>query len=97
MNSKIDETNMEYLYKHRPRNDSTAWRYQEGKYNTKPKDPEYQKTYYSLKLKDPISCPLCGSMCVRTQLNRHQQSKKCLSIQTFLNEKLKQQLTPHII
>jgi len=90
MNSKIDETYIEYVYKHRPRNESTAWRYQEGKYNTKPNDPEYQKTYYALKLKEPVACKLCGSMCVRTQLIRHQQSRKCRSIVAFLNEKYQQ-------
>jgi hypothetical protein len=88
--SLLPETNIEYLYKHRPRNDSTAWRYQEGKYNAKPKDPEYQKTYYALKLKEPVACLLCGSMCVRTQLIRHQQSRKCRSFVAFLNVKYQQ-------
>ena len=92
MNSIIDENNNEsnngYIYKHKPRNELTAWRYQDGKYINKPKDPEYQRKYYALKLKEPVTCPLCGSICVRTQLNRHQSSRKCINIQTLLNEKL---------
>ena len=33
----------EYTYKHRPRDETTIWRYQEGRYNSKPKDPLYHK------------------------------------------------------
>ena len=100
MNLNNDESNniadsVQHVYKHKQRSELTAWRYQEnGKYSNKPIDPDYQRKYYALKLKEPVPCAWCGSLSVRTQLNRHHRSKKCLSVQAFLNEKINQQPTP---
>ena len=86
MNSEIKEHEDEQLtvYKHKPRNESTLWRYREdGKYIVRPNDPDYQKKYYAAHFKTPISCTLCGSLINRMQMKRHQTNKKCLSIQIF--------------
>ncbi len=89
MNSEIIEHEKATVYKHKPRNESTLWRYREdGKYISRAIDPDYHKTYYILHNKTPISCPLCGSLINRTQMNRHQTSNKCKSVQNFLKEQL---------
>ena len=99
MNLNNDESNniaasVQYVYKHKQRNELTAWRYQEnGKYSNKSIDPDYQRKYYALKLKEPVPCAFCGRLSVRTQLNRHRRSKKCLSVQAFLNENINPQPT----
>ena len=39
----------EYTYKHRPRDETTIWRYEEGgKYNPRPKDTDYPKQFTHL-------------------------------------------------
>ena len=92
MNSTYEnknETNIDYSgYKHKPRNELTFWRYQNGKYNDRPIDPDYQIKYYRLKSSLPVACKLCGCVSVISQMNRHQRSKTCLSFQKVLNENM---------
>jgi len=76
-----------YKLKHLPRSEATAWRSAGEKYNSKPKDPDYRNKYYQEKLKTPVQCPLCGHLINKTQMNRHQKSKKCLEVQAFIAEK----------
>jgi hypothetical protein len=74
--------------KHHPRSEATAWRSAGDKYDGRPKDPEYRKKYYQEKLKTPITCPLCGHDTNKTQMNRHQSTKRCKEVQAFLANKL---------
>ena len=102
MNLNNDESNniaasVQYVYKHKQRNELTTWRYQEGKYSNKPSDPEYQRKYYALKLKEPVPCAWCGSLSVRTQLNRHHRSKKMLICSSIFKRKNKPTTDPYII
>lgn len=89
MISDNNENEKAPIYKHKPRNENTLWRYREdGKYISRPIDPDYQKKYYATHNKSPITCDLCGSLINRTQKNRHQESKKCKSIHIFVKEQL---------
>ena len=82
MNSEIKEHEKatlcnEFQYKHKPRYESTLWRYKEnGRYYSGPKDSDYGNKYYAMHHKDPVKCPLCGCMIVEIQMNRHQGKKR---------------------
>ena len=49
-----------------------------GKYDTRPKDPNYQKVYYLEKLQGvKVECPNCGVHTFKITLARHMKSAKC--------------------
>ena len=73
-----NESNPETKTKGRPV--GATWRYMEnGKYNDRPLDPDYDKKYYHAKVKGEFKCPNCG--CVlssKSGLTRHQRTAvKC--------------------
>ena len=68
-------------------NITAAWRYKDnGKYNSKSCDPDYDKKYYHAHLKGEHLCAKC--MCVlasRSSLLQHQRkSVKCAKLQEML-------------
>ena len=49
-----------------------------GKYDTRPKDPNYQKVYYLEKLQGvKVECPCCGVHTFKITLARQMKSAKC--------------------
>ena len=65
-----------------PRSEATAWRHaDEGKYNDKPVDRSYFRTYYIEKCQPHETCPFCGVSTVRCKLARHQKTKRCTAWQ----------------
>ena len=67
----------------RPR--TAIWRYEDNKYNNKPKAETYFNDYYTENLKHVyIECPHCKSMIGKKNYARHISSgKKCLKIRSL--------------
>ena len=49
---------------------------EDGKYNSKPLDPEYFNTYYH-KRTELVQCQKCGLECKRNYLYKHSLTNKC--------------------
>ena len=49
-----------------------------GKYDTKPNDPDYLKRYYIENLQGmKVPCPTCGALVFKVTISRHMKSAKC--------------------
>ena len=59
---------------------TTSWRVRDdGTYDNRPNDPDYFKTYYQRKVKQPVGRKYCGMMiCDISDLNRHSKTKRCM-------------------
>ena len=74
---KVNDLNEEKRPRGRPR---VPYRtiLENGKYDTRPKDPNYQKVYYLEKLQGvEVQCPNCGVHTIKITLARHMKSVKC--------------------
>ena len=74
---KTSEINEEKRPRGRPRVPYRAI-LENGKYDTRTKDPEYQKRYYVERLQGvKIPCPNCGVHMFKVTMARHMKSVKC--------------------
>ena len=56
------------------------WRNTEdGVYNGKPSDPDYDKVFWKTHYKKPFTCDICGKTltCCGSAIQKHQQSMRC--------------------
>ena len=75
--SKSIELNDEKRPRGRPRGSYRAI-LEKGKYDTRPKDPEYFKSYYIEKLQGvKVPCLNCGVPVFKITMARHMKSAKC--------------------
>ena len=60
-----------------------------GKYNSKPNDPEYFKKYYHQVVKQPYTCPRCDSILSSKSLrHRHEKTIYCMHAYTTKNHEI---------
>ena len=49
----------------------------DGRYDTRPLDPQYYKNYYHTKGSEMTTCPQCGIECRKNYLSKHKRTNKC--------------------
>jgi len=66
---------------------TTSWRVRDdGTYDNRPSDPDYFKTYYQRKVKQPVECKYCGMMISgKANLSKHSKTKRCMGNRSSKN------------
>ena len=61
---------------------TTSLRVRDGRtYDNRPNDPDYFKTYYQRRVKQPVECKYCGMMISdgdKSNLSKHSKTKRCM-------------------
>ena len=60
---------------------TASWRVRDDRtYDNRPNDPDYFKTYYQRRVKQPVECKYCGMMISDTSnLSKHGKTKSCMN------------------
>ena len=66
---------------------TTSWRVRDDRtYDNRPNDPDYFKTYYQRRVKQPVECKYCGMMISdKSNLSKHSKTKRCMGNRSSKN------------
>ena len=66
---------------------TTSWRVRDDRtYDNRPNDPDYFKTYYQRRVKQPVECKCCGMMISdKSNLSKHSNIKRCMGNRSSKN------------
>ena len=66
---------------------TTSWRFRDdGTYDNSPNDPDYFKTYYQARVKQPVECKYCGMMISdKSNSSKHSKTKRCMGNRSSKN------------
>ena len=75
---------------------TTSWRVRDDRtYDNRPNDPDYFKTYYQRRVKQPVECKYCGMMISdKSNLSKHSKTKRCMGNRSSKNA-IHQDLNDH--